>query len=123
MLGTIFIGQGAEYLQVAVNPSALPYVSSSSNPAQGMLRVTNNQMEVFNGTSWQQIYEGSASVGLSSKTIDILKWADAKMHMEREIMTAVENNVTVADAYRTYKEAADRLTVVMALVEKEEKLP
>ena len=95
-----------------------PYVNMSQ-PSAGMVRFNNNRFEVYDGAGWQIITMNSAHMDVSNKTREILRWAEAKMNQEREIMRLVESNPTVADAYQTYQDAADRLAVVMTLVKEE----
>ena len=110
------IGGNSEYINVTNSYSNVPYVSpNSSVPMMGMVRVNGQNLEVYNGSSWMMITGGYPMVDVSDQTKEILRWAEAKMNMEREIMKLVETNPTVADAYQTYQDAADKLTVVMKL--------
>jgi hypothetical protein len=110
------IWSGDEWLIATGGGGSLPYIpNNTQNPIQGMLRVMNNSIEVFNGSGWQSISTGSASISLSSKASTIMKWAEEKMKAERDIMKAIETSPAVADAYKSFKEAEEKLLVVMTL--------
>lgn len=112
------MGGGSEYVTVTGSYSNIPYVASNANiPMMGTLRVNGSNFEVYNGSTWMLIGGGQPIVDVSQKTKDILQWAEAKMSMEREIMKLIETNPTVADAYKTYQDAADKLEVVMKLTQ------
>lgn len=112
------LGGNSEYISVTNSYTNIPYVSpNSSVPMMGMVRVNGQNLEVYNGSAWMAIAGGYPMIDVSEHTKEILRWAEAKMHQEREIMKLVETNPTVADAYRTYQEAADKLTVVMKLTQ------
>ena len=81
----------------------------------------NNSIEVFNGSSWQSVSGGSASISLSYKATAIMKWAEEKMQAEKDIMKAIETSPAVADAYKTLKEAEEKLLVVMTLSQEDSK--
>ena len=95
-----------------------PYVNMSQ-PSAGMVRFNNNRFEVYDGAGWQTISMNSAHMDVSNKTREILRWAEAKMNQEREIMRLVESNPTVADVYQDYLEAGKKLEVIMALVKEQ----
>jgi hypothetical protein len=77
-------------------------------------------MEVYDGNSWYSVGNSSAMIAASEKMKEIMSWAESKMHMEREI-TQMLDNPTVADAYKSVKEAEEKLLVVMTLVQEEKK--
>lgn len=120
MINSIAINN--EWLSGGASSANGPYISANhNNPMTGMVRFVNNNLEVFDGSGWQQMYSNHGSIDVSSKTRDILQWAEAKMHMEREIMQLVETNPTVADAWNSYLDAGKKLEVIMALVKEETK--
>ena len=111
------ISGNSEYLTVSGSGGYnTPYINMT-NPSAGMVRYNGSNFEVYDGSVWIGMNMGYTHIDVSGKTREILQWAEAKMHQEREIMQLVETNPTVADAYRTYQEAADKLTVVMKLTQ------
>jgi hypothetical protein len=109
-------------IQVDNGMSSMPYVPSNpSNPMQGMLRVNGSSIEVFNGSNWTTISSGYATVSLNGAAQSAINWAQAKMTEEASIRALAEKHPAVADAMNTINEAYDRLKVVVALTEEENK--
>lgn len=111
------IGTGnSQWLNINSPSPALIY-GNMSNGVDGQLRfnASTQQYEVFNSGVWTQIGM-YATVDPSQKMLEILQWAESKMHMEREVMELVAKNPTVADSYNNFKEAEAKLKTVMALV-------
>ena len=55
---------------VSAGNTALPYVGPNvSNPMTGMIRIQNTDMEVFNGSSWQQLSTSYATVSLDQEKL------------------------------------------------------
>lgn len=98
------------------SPTYSPY-GNMSNGVDGQLRLNTStqQYEAFVSGTWHTI-GGMASVDPSQRMIEILEWAENKMHMEREVMELLAKNPTVADSYNAYKEAESKLKMVMTLV-------
>jgi hypothetical protein len=91
---------GGEYLNVTSSKGATPYVNmASSQPMTGAMAYDSNSqsMRVYDGSSWQMIGGGSATVNLSPNTISILKWAERKMQEEYELQRLAESNPTIKD--------------------------
>ena len=78
----------------------------------------SNFMEVYNGSSWQQI-GGMVNVSLTAEVETILKWAREEMHKSMQIKAMAAKSVTVADALAAYEDAASKLQVIMTLADKD----
>ena len=115
MIKTISTGH-SQWLNVN-SPSPPALYGNMTNGVDGQIRfnASTQQYEVFASGVWNQtgMY---ATVDPSQRMIQILEWAESKMHMEREVMKMIETNPTVADSYNSYKEAEAKLKVVMNLV-------
>jgi hypothetical protein len=109
-----------EWLQ-SVGGSNLPYIPSNTNPLQGMVRITNSTMEVFNVAGWTNVGGGAAHIGMTQRAREIMRWAEEKMNTEKDIMKAIKTSPAVADAYQALKEAEEKLLVVMTLSQEESK--
>ena len=119
MIKNIIGGGGIE---VAGMYTSMPYVNSnSSNPMQGMLRLYNNDMQVFDGTSWITISASYPTISLNGVAQSAIAWAQAKMAEEESIKKLAEKHPAVADAMNTINEAYDKLKVIVALTEEENK--
>ena len=90
-----------------------PYINPGS-PSAGMLRYHNNQMQVYDGSSWLAMGSG-ANVGLSGEAEAIMNWARKKMEEEREARAMAEQYPAVADALNAVWESEQQLKTIVAL--------
>ena len=90
-----------------------PYINPGS-PSAGMLRYHNNQMQVYDGSSWL-LMGSTANVGLSGEAEAIMNWAREKMQQEREARAMAEQYPAVADAINSVWEAEQQLKTIVAL--------
>lgn len=95
---------------------SLPYVpSNSNNPIQGMLRVQNNNLQVFDGSSWVMMGGGSAHIQLDDDTQKIIAWAKAKMEQEAKYAELAVNHESVAFALQAAEQARQELDLIVQL--------
>ena len=90
-----------------------PYINPGS-PSAGMLRYHNNQMQVYDGSSWLAM-GSSANVGLSPEAEEIMIWAREKMRAEQEARAMAEQYPAVADALNAVWESEQQLKTIVAL--------
>jgi hypothetical protein len=103
---------------VSAGTTSWPYVpTNSSNPMQGMLRINNSEMEVFNGNTWQTIYGNHATVTLDQDILDIIQWARAQRTMALNRMTLAQNNPALMKALEAVKRAEDNFEFLSKFVE------
>jgi hypothetical protein len=91
---------GGEYLNVTSNKGAQPYINMSSNqPMIGAMSYDHNSqsMKVYDGSNWQTIGGGNATVNLTGQAISILKWAEQKMQEEKELIALAEKHPSIKD--------------------------
>jgi len=93
--------------------TAVPYISPGSSSA-GLVRYLNNQMQVYDGSSWLPL-GSTASVGLSSEAEAIMTWARKKMEEEQEARAMAEQYPAVADALNAVWESEQQLKTIVAL--------
>ena len=106
---------------VSAGNTALPYVGpNANNPMTGMIRINNTELEVFNGTSWQQISSSYATVSLDQETQDLLLWAKAQRQMALNRMTLAQNNPALMKALEAIKRAEDNFELLEKFVEYDE---
>lgn len=106
---------------VSADNTALPYISSNiSNPMQGMLRINSTEIEVFNGTGWQQISSSYATVSMDQDVLDVIKWARKKRDEELEIERLAKDNVAINDLLEQVKEKQHQAKMIATLIRKEE---
>ena len=93
--------------------TGVPYINPG-NASAGILRYHNNQMQVYDGTSWL-VMGSTASVGLSGEAEEIMTWAREKMRAEREARAMAEQYPAVADALNAVWESEQQLKTIVAL--------
>lgn len=94
MINNIF--NSGPYVSVQNSPGASPYVNPSQ-PMTGLVRYVGNRLEVYDGSSWQQIGGGSASVSLTGEAIEILDWAKKKKAEEKKLEELAEQHPGIKD--------------------------
>lgn len=113
---------GGNGIQVDSGFVSLPYINqNSSNPLQGMLRINGSDLQVYDGSSWIMVGGAYPTISLNGSTQSAILWAQQKMAEEENIKRLVEKHPAVADAMNTINEAYDKLKVIVALVEEENK--
>lgn len=112
--------QGQMGITVGAGDNILPYVSANiNNPMQGMLRINNTELEVFNGSNWQRISSSYATVSLDAETQDLLLWAKAQRQMALNRMTLAQNNPGLMKALESLKKAEDNFEILAKIVDPE----
>jgi len=108
--------QGISGLTVQGGNVSLPYIGPNiSNPIQGMMRVNNTDLEVFNGTGWQSLPSSYATVGLDQDTLDIVQWARKKRDQEEKWYQLASSNEAVRIALEQLEQAKTRLELTAIL--------
>jgi hypothetical protein len=104
------------YMQI-MGGSASTYVNANPG-AQGVgnlrFNTSNQQMEVYDGSSWQELNMPHATVGLSDEAESLLDWAREKRYDEMVFKTLMEKHPGLKEAY-------ERLEIMKALTLQEEK--
>jgi hypothetical protein len=90
-----------------------PYINPS-NPSAGMVRYHNNQMQVYDGSSWLAL-GSTASVGLTPDAELLLDWVSNRRDEEAEARRLAEDYPAVADALNHVREAEQQLKTIVAL--------
>jgi hypothetical protein len=112
------IHSGSAYLDVATY-SASTYVNAY-NGAQGVgnmrYNTINQKTEVFDGNNWVQLNTGSATIGLTTKAVSILNWAEKKMIEEYELEELAKEHPTIKDLVNQIKDKKDQIKMVQTLL-------
>jgi hypothetical protein len=113
--------QGSEGLIVNGGMNSLPYIPpNNNNPVQGMIRINNTDLEVFNGTGWQSLPSSYATVSLDQETQDLLLWARTQRQLERNRATLIANNPALENAYKAVLRAEQNFDILSKFVEEDE---
>jgi hypothetical protein len=106
---------------VSAGNTSLPYIGPNpNNPIQGMIRVNNTDLEVFNGTGWQQLSTSYATVTLDQDILDIIQWARTQRQLEQNRATLIENNPALEKAYKAILRAEQNFDILSKFVEADE---
>jgi hypothetical protein len=108
---------GTQGVTVLGGNISLPYISpNANNPIQGMIRVNNTDLEVFNGTGWQSLPSSYATVSLDQETQDLLTWAKAQRTMQLNRLTLAQNNPAMLKALEAIKRAEENFELLEQFV-------
>jgi hypothetical protein len=108
---------GNQGVTVAGGNTSLPYVApNTSNPMTGMIRINMTELEVFNGSNWQQIGTSYATVSLDQETQDLLSWARAQRTMQLNRLTLAQNNPAMLKALEAIKRAEENFELLEQFV-------
>ena len=101
---------------VSAGNTALPYVGpNSSNPLTGMIRINNTELEVFNGSNWQQIPSSYATVSIDQEVLDVIQWARAQRTMAMNRLTLAQNNPALMKALEAVKRAEENFELLSTI--------
>ena len=94
------------------NTGYVPHNASGSQSFTGQIRynTTSGNIEIFDGSSWQGVYNSIAQVGLSQEAEQILDWAKKKMLEEFDLELRMKRHPGLKDAYDRFK-VMDALTL------------
>jgi len=95
------------WLRVESGNSYTPYFNmNSNNPAVGQVRYngSNQNLEVFDGSIWQNLTSGSsACISMSNAAEEILVWAQKKMEQEQELESLMKRNPGLQDLHEKFE--------------------
>ncbi len=112
------INASGRYMQVSGNPGSTYVNNYSGALGVGDVRynTTNQNLEVYDGSTWIQIQSGYASVGLNAEAESLLDWARQKRDEELQIQTLAKSNVAIKDLLEQRKTIDDQISMVKTLV-------
>jgi hypothetical protein len=94
-----------------------PYVpTNSNNPIQGMLRLNNQDMQVFDGGSWITVGASYASVDLDADTQSLLEWARTERSRQALRDERIRNNPALQKAYEAIQRAEANFDILDRIV-------
>lgn len=115
MIRNLTAGPG---IHIANNSYSTPYIDMT-RPSAGMVRYNNNNLEIYDGSSWMIMQSSYPQVELNGEVQSILSWARAKMAEEARIKELAAKHPSVADALEAVKHAEEQVKIVAALVDTE----
>ena len=113
------INPQGRYIQVQ-GGAPTNYINNYSG-AQGVGNVrfntTNQNMEVFDGTNWQTLQMGYASVGLNYDAESLLDWARIERDRQFKREHLIKNNPALQKAWEAIKRAEENFDLLEKFVE------
>jgi hypothetical protein len=94
-----------------------PYIPMNpNNPIQGMLRISGQDIQTFDGSGWVTIGASYANVSLDSDSLDLLQWArtERAKHAVRE--ERIRNNPALRKAFEAIQRAEDNFDILDKIV-------
>lgn len=95
-----YVSSSSPHLQVNMSGGSAYY--NTTNPMAGMVRYYNNDMQVYDGSSWLTV-SGSADIRLSSDAESVIIWAKQKMTEEMRLKELMERHPGLKDAYEKFE--------------------
>jgi len=111
MIRNITAGPG---IQISGNSFSTPYIDPN-RPSAGMVRYLNNNIEIYDGSTWMIMQSSYPQVELTGEVQSILAWAREKMAEEVQIKELAAKHPTVADALLARDRAEDAVRIAAAL--------
>lgn len=111
MIRNLTAGYG---IHVTNNSYSTPYIDPN-RPSAGMVRYLNNNLEIYDGSSWMVLQSSYPQVELTNEVQHILNWAREKMAEEEQIKELAAKHPTVADALLARDRAEDAVRIAVAL--------
>jgi hypothetical protein len=112
-------GGTTQWIEVTGGSSpTIPYVSSSSsNPIEGMIRISGSDFQVYANGMWTAIGGGYTTVSVTPYANSVLTWASKKMEEEQERERMAKDNPALQNALAAIKRAEDNFTLLSKFVE------
>ena len=106
------------------NPGATYIGNYSNSPGVGNMRYNpNNQnIEVFDGSTWIILSAHHAYVSLTPDAVSLLEWARKKRDEEFEIERLSESSPVIKDLITQVKEKQEQIKIVQTLIKEEVKV-
>ena len=111
---------GGRYLTVT-GGSSTTYVSKNYNTntfMQGDMRydLDSQCMKVWDGSSWQVLASGSATIDLSYEAQSLLEWAAKKKNEEMLLEKQAQENPAIKDLVDQIKQKQEQIKMVQTLL-------
>jgi hypothetical protein len=108
---------GGKGTVVSGGSHSYPYIPmNSNNPIQGMLRLNNQDMQVFDGASWLTVGASYASVDLDADTQSLLAWARNERDKQFIREERIRKNPALKKAYEAIQRAEANFDILDKIV-------
>ena len=97
---------------------ATTYINNTSG-SQGVgnirFNTSSQNLEVYDGYSWQQLTMGHASIGLTPDAESAMSWAIKRQREEAELAILAETNPAIRDLIKQKEKLDDQIKMVQTL--------
>lgn len=118
MIKGISAGPG---VMVSGGNTSIPYVNMSSgptsNPLQGMVRISGSDLQVFDGSMWVNMAASYATVELNGDTQSIIEWARKERDRQFKREQLIKDNPALQKAMEAIHRAEANFDVLAKFVE------
>ena len=112
------IMSSGRYVQVTGGQSSSPYISPGAQSAGTMRYNTSSQnVEVYDGTGWQQLDKSYVQVGLNGEAESLLDWARQERDRQAKREEMIRKNPALQKAMEAIKKAEDNFDILAKFVE------
>jgi hypothetical protein len=105
---------GGVGVQVSGSVYNSPYIDSTRASA-GMIRYVNNNLEVYDGSSWLPLQSSYPTIELDGITQEAIQWTRRRMEEEKRMLELAKKHPTVADALAAREQADEAVRIAVAL--------
>ncbi len=106
------------------NPGSTYIGNYSNSPGVGNMRYnpSNQNIEVYDGSTWIILSAQHANVNLSDEAVSLLEWARKKRNEELELERLAETNSAIKDLVNQIKDKEEQIKIVQTLLKEEVKV-
>ena len=109
---------GGQGINVQGGNTSVPYVNqNSSNPMQGMIRISGSDMQVFDGTAWVTMTTSYATVELNGESQTLLQWAREQRDKQTKREQLVKTTPALEKAMQAIHRAETNFDILSKFVE------
>ena len=119
------IHSSSPFLTVSGGNPGSTYIGNYSNaPGVGNMRYnpSNQNIEVYDGSTWIILSAQHANVNLSDEAVSLLEWARKKRNEELELERLAETNSAIKDLVNQIKDKEEQIKIVQTLLKEEVKV-
>ena len=106
------------------NPGSTYIGNYSNSPGVGNMRYnpSNQNIEVYDGSTWIILSAQHANVNLSDEAVSLLEWARKKRNEELELERLAQTNPVIKDLVNQIKDKEEQIKIVQTLIKEEVKV-
>ena len=109
---------GGTNVVVSNGGSSYPYISGNmNNPMTGMIRLSGQDFQVFDGTTWITLGGSYSQVDLSADAQSLLQWAKQERDKQLKREQLIKDNPALQKAFEAIQRAEANFDLLKKFVE------